>query len=37
MALAVGYTLNQWEELAAFLRDPELPIHSNLAEHRLMR
>ena len=37
MAIAVGYTLNQWEELDAFLRDPELPIHSNLAERGSMR
>jgi hypothetical protein len=36
-ALAVGYALNQWEELTAFLWDPELPIHSSVAEQGLMR
>ena len=37
IALAVGYALNQWEELTAFLRDPELPIHNNLAEQEMKR
>jgi hypothetical protein len=37
MALAVGYALNQWEELTAFLPDPELPIHNNLAEQEMKR
>jgi transposase len=37
MAAAVGYALNQWEELTAFLRDPELPIHNNLAEQEMKR
>ena len=37
IALAVGYAINQWEELTAFLRDPELPIHNNLAEQEMKR
>jgi transposase len=37
MAAAVGYALNQWDELTAFLRDPELSIHNNLAEQEMKR
>jgi transposase len=37
MSVAVGYALNQWEPLTAFLNNPELPIHNNLAEQEMKR
>jgi len=37
MTGAVGYALNQWEPLTAFLNDPEVPIHNNLAEQEMKR
>ncbi|MBL9149569.1 MAG: transposase [Phycisphaerae bacterium] len=37
MTGAVGYALNQWEPLTAFLDDPEVPIHNNLAEQEMKR
>jgi transposase len=37
MSVAVGYALNQWEPLTAFLNDPEVPIHNNLAEQEMKR
>ncbi len=37
MSGAVGYALNQWEPLTAFLADPEVPIHNNLAEQEMKR
>jgi hypothetical protein len=37
MTAAVGYALNQWEPLTAFLNDPEVPIHNNLAEQEMKR
>jgi transposase len=36
-SVAVGYALNQWEPLTAFLNNPELPIHNNLAEQEMKR
>jgi len=37
MAQAIGYTLNQWQELTLFLSDGALPIHNNLAEQQMKR
>lgn len=37
MTSAVGYGLNQWEPLTAFLGDPDVPIHNNLAEQEMKR
>ena len=37
MAEAVGYVLNQWKPLTAFLRDGAVPIHNNLAEQQMKR
>jgi transposase len=37
MSGAAGYTLNQWEQLTAFLNDPEVPIHNDLAEQEMKR
>jgi transposase len=35
MATAIGYALNQWKPLAAFLDDPGLPPDNNESERRL--
>ena len=37
MAEAVGYALNQWKPLTAFLGDGAIPIHNNLAEQQMKR
>jgi hypothetical protein len=37
LALAIGYTLNQWKELTLFLDDAAVPIHNNLAEQQMKR
>jgi len=37
MAQAIGYTLNQWQELTLFLSDGAVPIHNNLAEQEMKR
>lgn len=37
MAEAVGYALNQWKPLTAFLNDGAIPIHNNLAEQQMKR
>jgi hypothetical protein len=37
MAEAVGYVLNQWKPLTAFLSDGSIPIHNNLAEQQMKR
>jgi transposase len=37
MAEAVGYVLNQWKPLTAFLSDGAIPIHNNLAEQQMKR
>jgi transposase len=37
MAEAVGYVLNQWKPLIAFLTDGAIPIHNNLAEQQMKR
>jgi hypothetical protein len=37
MAEAVGYVLNQWKPLTAFLGDGAVPIHNNLAEQQMKR
>ena len=37
MALAIAYTLNQWQELTLFLSDGVVPIHNNLAEQQMKR
>ncbi|HLY67326.1 MAG TPA: IS66 family transposase, partial [Chloroflexota bacterium] len=37
MAQAVGYVLNQWKPLTAFLADGAIPIHNNLAEQQMKR
>jgi transposase len=37
MAQAVGYLLNQWKPLNAFLADGAIPIHNNLAEQQMKR
>jgi transposase len=37
LALAIAYTLNQWQELTLFLSDPAVPIHNNLAEQQMKR
>jgi transposase len=37
LALAIGYTLNQWKELTLFLGDAAVPIHNNLAEQQMKR
>ena len=37
MAEAVGYVLNQWKPLTAFLGDGAIPIHNNLAEQQMKR
>jgi transposase len=37
MAEAVGYVLNQWKPLTAFLSDGAVPIHNNLAEQQMKR
>jgi transposase len=37
MAEAIGYVLNQWGPLTAFLSDGAIPIHNNLAEQQMKR
>jgi len=37
LALAIGYTLNQWKELTLFVTDGAVPIHNNLAEQQMKR
>ena len=37
MAEAVGYVLNQWKPLTAFLADGAIPLHNNLAEQQMKR
>lgn len=37
MAEAIGYVLNQWRPLTAFLSDAAIPIHNNLAEQQMKR
>ena len=37
LALAIAYTLNQWQELTLFLEDGAVPIHNNLAEQQMKR
>jgi transposase len=37
MAEAIGYVLNQWKPLTAFLADGAIPIHNNLAEQQMKR
>jgi transposase len=37
MAQAIGYALNQWQPLTAFLSDGAIPIHNNLAEQQMKR
>lgn len=37
LAQAIGYTLNQWAELALFTTDPDVPLHNNLAEQQMKR
>jgi len=37
LAVAVGYVLNQWQELTLFTTDPAVPIDNNLAEQQMKR
>ena len=37
LALAIGYTLNQWAALTLFTTDPAVPLHNNLAEQQMKR
>ena len=37
MAQAIGYALNQWKPLTAFLGDGAIPVHNNLAEQQMKR
>jgi transposase len=37
MAEAVGYVLNQWKPLTAFVADGAIPLHNNLAEQQMKR
>jgi transposase len=37
IAEAIGYVLNQWKPLTAFLADGAIPIHNNLAEQQMKR
>jgi transposase len=37
MAEAIGYGLNQWQPLTAFLSDGAIPIHNNLTEQQMKR
>ena len=37
VAQAIGYVLNQWKPLTAFLADPAIAIHNNLAEQEMKR
>jgi transposase len=37
MAEAIGYVLNQWKPLTAFLSDGAIPIHNNLTEQQMKR
>jgi hypothetical protein len=37
MAQAIGYALNQWQPLTAFLSDGAISIHNNLAEQQMKR
>lgn len=35
MALAIGYMINQWDPLTAFLKDPRLRLDNNVSERAL--
>lgn len=37
MAEAVGYALNQWEELSVYTRDAAVPIDNNVSEREMKR
>jgi transposase len=37
MAEAIGYVLNQWKPLTAFLSQGAIPIHNNLTEQQMKR
>jgi transposase len=37
VAQAIGYLLNQWKPLTAFLADPAIAIHNNIAEQEMKR
>ncbi|HVA64750.1 MAG TPA: IS66 family transposase [Terriglobales bacterium] len=37
LAEAIGYVLNQWDELNVFVRDGEVPIENNAAEREMKR
>lgn len=37
MAEAIGYALNQWQELTVFLFDGAVPIHNNVSEREMKR
>jgi hypothetical protein len=37
IAEAIGYVLNQWQPLRAFLSDGAIPIHNNLTEQQMKR
>ena len=37
VALAIGYVLNQWKPLTAFLADGAIALHNNLAEQEMKR
>lgn len=37
MAAAIGYTLNQWEPLTAFLSDGAIPLDNNASEREMKR
>lgn len=37
VAGAIGYMLNQWKPLTAFLTDPAVAIHNNIAEQEMKR
>ena len=37
LAEAIGYVLNQWDELTLFLKDPAVPLDNNLAEQQMKR
>jgi transposase len=37
VAQAIGYVLNQWKPLTAFLADPAIAIHNNIAEQEMKR
>src|SRR5438046_1078628 len=37
LAVAIGYWLNQWKELALFVTDGAVPMHNGLAEQQMKR